>query len=188
VDELTAPRRIYQLGLWIWWHRLVACFVGIFTAFTLALTALIWQQTLEEPSAAHMMLMLTTVLMSAILILVAAMTLQRGRERVSWIVLEPGERLLIRTLNGTLRRIPASDVGKRQFRHASTADEHTGFTFDDPRLVLPVRGGASLYIDLMDGHILDAPHFSRLFQWNRERPTVGGGRRPGSRHKKKRAA
>jgi hypothetical protein len=188
VDESNLPRRIYQLGLWIWWHRLVACFVGIFTAFTLALTVQIWQLTLSDPSAAHLMLMLTTVLMSATLILVAAMTLQRGRERVSWISLEPGDRLLIRTLNGTLRRIPASDVGKRQFRHASTADEHTGFTFDDPRLVLPVQGGVSLYIDLMDGQILDEPSFSRLFRWSRERPTVGGGRRPGSRHKKKRAA
>ncbi len=188
MDESNLPRRIYQLGLWIWWHRLVACFVGIFTAFTVALTALIWQQALDDPSGGHLMLMLITVLMSAILILVAAMTLQRGRERVSWIVLEPGDWLLIRTLNGTRRRILASDVGKRQFRHASTADEHTGFTFDDPRLVLPVRGGVSLYIDLMDGQILDEPHFVRLFRWSRERPAVGGGRRPGSRHKKKRAA
>jgi hypothetical protein len=188
VDESNLPRRIYQLGLWIWWHRLVACFVGIFMSFTLVLTVLIWQLALGDPSGAHLMLMLMTVLMSATLILVAVMTLQRGRERVSWIVLEPGDRLLVRTLNGTLRRIPASDVGKRQFRQASSADEHTGFTFDDPRLVLPVRGGPSLHIDLMDGQILDESSFARLFHWSRERPTVGGGRRPGSRHKKKRAA
>jgi hypothetical protein len=186
MDGSAVPRKIYHLGLWIWWHRLVACFVGIFTVFTLILTGLIWRQTLAAPSVSHLMLMLTTVLMSAVLILVAVMTFQRGRERVSWIVLEPEDVLLIRTLNGTLRRLAAQDIGKRQFRRAQ-ADEHTGFTFDDPRLILPVTGGVALHIDLMDGYILDEESFMRVFRWSRERPPVGGGKRP-NRHRKKRAA
>jgi hypothetical protein len=181
------PRKIYRQGLWIWWHRLVAVFVGIFTSFTLALTALIWHQTLADPDASHLMVMLVTVLMSAILLLVSAVMTLRGRERVSWIELESDDTLRVRMLNGTLRRLPAAAVGKRLFRRETT-EEHTGFTYDDPRLILPVEGGPALFIDLMDGEILDEVNFNRLFRWSRERPPVGGGRRPGSRRKKKRAA
>ncbi|MGC4043882.1 MAG: hypothetical protein QM758_08740 [Armatimonas sp.] len=182
MEEAAAPLKIYHLGLWIWWHRLVACFVGIFTLFTLIMTGLIWQQALISPTVPQLMLVLTTVLMSAVLILVAVSTLLRGRERASWIVLEPGDTLLVRTLNGNLRRVPLSAVGKRQYRREQ-ADEHTGFTYDDPRLVLPITDGPSLYIDLMDGYILEEEEFQRVFRWSRERPPVGGGKRP-NRHKK----
>ncbi len=187
MEEVAGPQKIYHLGLWIWWHRLVACFVGIFTVFTLIMTGLIWQQAIADPTVPQLMLVLTTVLMSAVLILVAVLTVLRGRERVSWIVLEPEDTLLVRTLNGTLRRLPLDSIGKRQFRREQ-ADEHTGFTFDDPRLILPVSNGPSLYIDLMDGYIIDEEAFSKVFRWSKERPPVGGGKRPNRHRKNDRAA
>ena len=183
--EEPAPRPIYRQGLWIWWLRSVVVFVATLTLFTLALTALIWREALRDPTTVNLMLMLLTVLMSATLLLVAFLTAQRGRERVSWIALLPGDVLRVRTLNGTLLSLPAAAVGKRQYQK-SGLDPLTGFSWEETRLILPISGGGSLHVDLVDGQILDEESFARLFHWNRDRPPVGGGRHA-RRHKKRRA-
>ena len=186
MNESVAPRPLYSHGLWIWWHRVVACFVAAFTLLTLAVTALVWQFSLAEPTRPNLKTMVLTVLMSATLLIVSFLTLLRGRERVSWMHLLVGDTLQVRMLNGTLRTLPAAAVGKREYQRRGL-DSHTGFSSDETRLILPIQGGGVLYLDLVDGQILDEPNFQRLFRWSRERPPVGGGKRP-KRHKKDRAA
>ena len=186
MNESVEPRLLYRQGPWIWWHRAVACFVAAFTVVSLGVTKLVWELSLAEPTRPNLKSMLLTVLMSATLILVSFLVLLRGRERVSWMMLLPGDVLKVRTLNGTLKTLPASEVGKRKFEKAGV-DPHTGFSSDETRLLLPIQSGGVLYLDLVDGQILDEENFQRLFRWSRERPPVGGGKRP-NRHKKDRAA
>ena len=186
MNDSVETRPLYSHGPWIWWHRAVACFVAAFTIFSLAVTALVWELSLAEPTRPNLKSMVLTVLMSATLLLLSFLTLLRGRERVSWMRLLPGDVLKVRTLNGTVRTLFASEVGKRKFERAGI-DSHTGFSSDETRLLLPVQSGGALYLDLVDGEILDEENFQRLFRWSRERPPVGGGKRPG-RRKKNRAA
>jgi hypothetical protein len=186
VNESVEPRPLYSHGPWIWWHRAVACFVAAFTVFSLGVTSLVWELSLAEPTRPNIKSMVLAVLMSATLLLLSFLTLLRGRERVSWMTLLPGDALRVRTLNGTLKTLPASQVGKRKFEKAGV-DSHTGFSSDETRLLLPIQSGGVLYLDLVDGLILDEANFQRLFRWSRERPPVGGGKRP-NRHKKNRAA
>ena len=186
VNDSAETRPLYSHGPWIWWHRAVACFVAAFAIFSLAVTTLAWELSLAEPTRPNLKSMVLTVLMSATLLLLSFLTLLRGRERVSWMMLLPEDVLEVRTLNGTRKTLPASQVGKRKFERAGV-DPHTGFSSDETRLLLPLQTGGVLYLDLVDGEILDEENFQRLFRWSRERPPVGGGKRP-KRHKKDRAA
>ena len=73
--------------------------------------------------------------------------------------LRDGDRLLVVTLSGLLRRIDCARLGVPTRR---TKAYNEGVAVHAPRLWMPVRGGLPLYVDLL-GTVPDRRGFERVF-------------------------
>lgn len=137
--ESTPRSALYRYGPLAWvWRGLLLLLTGGAAAVLLA-----------APTAWQAWLMVTPLLLpGAFFAWVVVIAIDRD-----------GDRVLVVTLSGLLRRIDCARLGVPTRR---TKAYNEGVAVHAPRLWMPVRGGLPLYVDLL-GTVPDRRGFERVF-------------------------
>jgi hypothetical protein len=151
-------RILYVWGWWAWYYRFIALIVY---GTGLLLVGLFYpaRELVRHPSFGNVLLFAILVLIVGAWFLVGRLAWRDGQSRATRITLLPeSASLLVRTLNFGSRRIPLADLEDIHYQDLQPDPAE----YREPTLVVKVRGGLPLRIDL-EGCILDEQTFRAIF-------------------------
>ena len=156
---------LYLWGGWAWYHRFLAAVTWGVGALLLLLVEPI-RELIAQPGAANVALLGLIALLVAGWGAWAWVTWRRGRSRATRIELLPGGTTLrVRDLNFGIRQIPLGELGEvrlEQMRVDAGTDGDASISFD-PRLIVAVRGGPPIVLDLQ-ARFIDRPALESILR------------------------